>query len=256
MSWGAFALAAVVLVLLLRLLAPNAFWYVFTPAFRAADALAAGSHAVLSRFADTAALALQNEQLMRENAALASENLALAEKVSSIEGLGSGTAGIVAGVVARPPASPYDILVLSKGSAEDVALGMEAFGEGGVPLGIVSSVLENFSRVTPFSAPNATVEGWVGRAHTPVTLLGVGGGAMRASIAHAAGVLVGDTVFVPGPGLLPIGRVVRVDSDSSLPTVTLHIQLALNLFSIRWVELRATGPAFVDALPWATTMPL
>ena len=68
------------------------------------------------------------------------------------EHLGACTrySGIIAGIVARPPASPYDTLVLSAGSEEGVTLGMEAFGAGGVPLGVVSSVLANFSRVTLF----------------------------------------------------------------------------------------------------------
>jgi len=255
-SWGAFALAAVVLALLLRLLAPNAFWYVFTPAFRAADTLAAGTHAFLSSFGDTATLTLRNERLAHENAALAVENLALVERVASLESLDSPVVDIIAGVVARPPTSPYDTLVLSKGSDADVVSGMEAFGEGGVPLGIVSSVLADFSRVTLFSSPDMVVDGWVGHAYMPVALLGAGGGAMRASVSRSADIATGDSVFVPGPGMLPVGRVVRVDSDPSLPTVTLHIQLLQNLFSTGWVELRATGPAFVTALSWATTTPL
>ncbi len=256
-SWGAFALAAVVLVLCMRLLVPNAFWYVFTPAFRAADALAAGSHTFFSSFGDTAALSLRNEQLANENAALAGENQALSRKAESLGALSSGAAnGITAGIVARPPASPYDTFVLATGSRGGVAPGMEAFGEGGVPLGIVSSVLTDFSRVTLFSAPGMLVDGWAGRAHTPVTIIGSGGGVLRASVARAAGISVGDVVFVPGPGMLPVGSVVRVDSDPSSPVVTLQIQSALNLFSVSWVELRATGPAFTTTLSWATSTPL
>ena len=114
------------------------------------DTLARESHAFFNSFGNTATLALQNEKLMNENAALANENQALLKKTASISGLVPDTRGIIAGIVARPPASPYDTLVLSAGSAEGVTLGMEAFGAGGVPLGVVSSVLANFSRVTLF----------------------------------------------------------------------------------------------------------
>ena len=58
--------------------------------------------------------------------------------------------GILAGVVARPPVSPYDTLVLAAGRVDGVEVGMEAFGAVGVPVGVVSSVLEDFSRVTLF----------------------------------------------------------------------------------------------------------
>ncbi|MDP2651538.1 MAG: rod shape-determining protein MreC [bacterium] len=240
-SWGIIALAFALIVLLVRLLAPNFFWYAFTPIFRSADSLAAASHSFVQSFSDTAVLAARNEQLMNENAALANENVALTQKVADISAIGKASGGILAGVVARPPESPYDTLVLSAGSDAGVALGQEAFGAGGVPLGIVSSVLTDFSRVTLFSAPNTKTAGWVGRASLPLTIFGAGAGAMQATAARSAGIAVGDIVFVPGPGMLPIGAIVRVESDPSSPSVTLRIQPALNPFSVTWVLLRDTG---------------
>ena len=118
-SWGALALAFALAVLLVRLLAPNFFWYAASPAFSIADDIAARTHVFLNSFSDTAALAARNEQLVRENAALANENQALVEKTASQSALlGSSdvqkpaVSGILAGVVARPPESPYDTLVL------------------------------------------------------------------------------------------------------------------------------------------------
>lgn len=252
-SWGAVALLGAVAALLVRLLAPNFFLHTLAPVFRIADAVTAGSRTVTDSFGSAAALAARNEQLARENAALANENAALLAKEASLGGLSLDAQGIIAGVVARPPASPYDTLVLSQGSRGEVVKGMEAFGEGGVPLGIISSVLADFSRVTLFSSPDMVVDGWVGSSHLPLTIFGAGAGAMRAVIARSAGVAVGDTVFAPGPGLLPIGSVVRVDSDPSSPSVTLQIRPAVNPFAVSWVELRYTGPAFAASLSWATS---
>lgn len=251
-SWGAYVLIGAVLLFLVRLLAPNFFWHVFTPVFHSADLLATKSHTFFSSFGDTAQLALQNEKLHSENIALTSENEALLQKATSIEALlGSpaigkkNTSEIIAGVVARPPESPYDTLVLAEGARAGVARGMEAFGAGGVPIGVISSVLADFSRVTLFSAPNMTVNGWVGRANLPLIIRGAGAGAMNASVPRSAGVTAGDIVFVPGPGMLPIGSVVRVESDPSSPSVTLRIMPALNLFSIAWVAVRDTGTALL-----------
>ncbi|MDO8566602.1 MAG: rod shape-determining protein MreC [bacterium] len=248
LSWGACALLFAIFFLLIRLVAPNFFLQIFTPVFRASDALATKSHAFVNAFRDTAELALQNEKLMNENAARASENHALIKKIESLSGLGLGVKGIIAGVVARPPMSPYDVLVLSAGSEEGISIGMEAFGEGGVPLGIISSVSNNFSRITLFSAPEMTVNGWIGRANSPadqagfpLTIKGAGAGAINASISRAAGISAGDVVFAPGPGMLPIGRVVRVDSDPASSSVVLRIMPTLNLFSIAWVVVRDTG---------------
>ena len=75
---------------------------------------------------------------------------------------------------------------------------------------------------------------------------------MHASVARAANIAVGDVVSVPGPGELPVGSVVRVDSDPLSPAVTLRIMPAANLFSLAWVELRATG---VVPMTLATSTP-
>ncbi|NNM83989.1 rod shape-determining protein MreC [Candidatus Parcubacteria bacterium] len=254
LSWGTVALVVAVLFLLMRLLAPNFFWYVFAPAFRVSDALAQTTHGFLSSFGDAATLTLQNEKLANENTALVTQNQALVQKLGSITGLVTSPKGIVAGVVAHPPESPYDTLVLAAGSEDGVMLGMEALGEGNVPLGIVSSVLAHFSRVTLLSAPGVSLDGWVGHGNLPLILKGSGAGTVTASVPRSAGIVVGDTVSVPGPGSLPVGTVVRVDSVPSSPSVTLRIAPLFNLFSVTWVTLRDTGTALRAA--FSTTTPL
>lgn len=244
-SWSVGALLFSLVVLGVRIAAPNVFWHIFTPAFRASDAIASASGAFFSHFSDAAKLTALAEKLTAENMALSIENKALQQRVAAQEALAGSSSrarsGIVAGVVARPPVSPYDQLVLGKGSDDGVALGMEAFGPGNVPIGIVSSVVSDFSQVTLFSSPSVSTHGWVGEHSLPLTLVGSGGGAFSASAPRGALVSVGDVVSVPGPGQLPLGRVVRVDSDSLSPAVTLHIVSAANLFSLSVVELRATG---------------
>ncbi|MDP2655693.1 MAG: rod shape-determining protein MreC [bacterium] len=240
-SWGAFALIFSIFLLLMRLLAPNFFWTVFTPVFRASDSLSEMSSSFFNSFSDTAKLSLQNEKLMNENIELANENIALIKKIENLSGLVQYDSGIMVGVVARPPQSAYDTLVLSAGSTDGIALGMEVFSAGDVPLGIISSVDENFSRVTLFSAPEMSTDGWVGKDDIPITINGAGAGVMNASASRSAGISVGDIVYAPGPGQLPIGRVVRVDSEASSPSVTLRIMPAINLFSVAWVIVRDTG---------------
>lgn len=258
-SWGVFALAFALLVLLFRLFAPDVFWYAVMPLFRTSDAIAQRSRIALNALGDTSTLALRNEALVAENAALTNDNRALVERNAALLALAGSSAssrsnaqGVVAGVVARPPESPYDTLVLAAGADEGVMLGQEAFavpagrqGPGGVPLGVVSSVTAHFSRVTLFSTPGVTTAGWVGQAHTALSIVGGGGGTMNASVSHSSGVAVGDTVFAPGPGMLPVGTVVRVDSNPSSPSVTLRIKPLLNPSSISWVLLRDTGASLL-----------
>lgn len=260
LSWGAYALIGAVLLLLMRLLAPNFFLHMVAPVFRSADFVTAKSHVFFSSFGDTAKLTLQNEELAEENIALATENQTLLQKEADLEALlnapmqGESTGEeVLAGVVARPPESPYDTLVLGEGAHAGITPGQEVFGAGGVPIGIVSSVTADFSRVILFSSPKMTVHGWVGHENVPLTLMGSGAGVMRATLARSVGVVVGDKVWVPGPGTLPIGSVMRIDSDPSSPTVILHIQPAVNLFSVTWVVVRDTGTVLKNAFSQATS---
>jgi len=246
-SWNIGVLAFALVILFIRLLTPNFFWYVFTPIFKSADALSSSSHSFIQSFNDTSALVSLNEQLTNENATLASENQALTQKMSSI-GAFSSVAGILAGIVARPPESPYDVLVVAAGTNRGVVVGMEVFGPpvgesstGNVPLGVVTSTTADFSRVTLFSSSGMNTLGWVGHTNVSLTISGAGAGAMNAVVSRSAGIAAGDIVSVPGPGMLPIGVVTRVDSDISSPSVTLRIQPALNLFSLSWVLIRDTG---------------
>jgi cell shape-determining protein MreC len=244
-SWGVGALLFSIVVLGVRVIAPNVFWQAFAPLFHISDVVTEGGHTFLAHFGDAAVLGEQNEKLAAQNAALAIENERLEQQVADQESLlGSspgGTPGIVAGVVARPPTSPYDTLVLGRGSRQGVIRGMEAFGSGGTPIGVVASVTNDFSRVVLFSTPGVATNGWVGRSSLPLSLIGAGAGAFHASVPRDAKIAVGDTVYVPGPGQLPLGSVVRVDSDPLSPAVTLRIVSAVNLFSTTMVELRTTG---------------
>jgi cell shape-determining protein MreC len=244
-SCGVYALLFSILVFLLRFFAPNIFWQMFAPVFYVSDSLATESHSFISGFGNAEILASKNAQLAQENATLVNENQELLQKIGSVE---ESAPGILADVIARPPESPYDMLVLAAGKNDGVTLGMEAFNESNIPLGIVSSVLADFSRVTLFSSSGTATSGWVGSANLPITIFGEGAGAINAAMPRSAGIAVGDAVFIPGPGELPIGKVVRIDSDASSPSVTLRIMPTVNLFSTVWVTLRDTGAAvFISA---------
>ncbi|HUQ29971.1 MAG TPA: rod shape-determining protein MreC [Candidatus Paceibacterota bacterium] len=242
-----------------RFVAPNVFLTVFAPVLRTGNALALRTESFVSGFQNAQMLAAANERLTSENAALSLQNRMLTEQVSDFSALaGPGdlpSAGVVAGVLARPPESPYDTLIISRGTNGGVTLGMEAFGAGGTPLGIVTETSASFARVTLFSTSGRHSSGWVGKNRVPVTLVGQGAGAFTATIPKAANTSVGDGVFLPGPGALLIGTVTALESDPSSPAVTLLIHPALNPFSIPWVTLADTGAAFVQTLTASSTKP-
>lgn len=244
-SWGVWALVFAFVVLLLRLIAPNIFWKVVAPAEKVSTALAETTHHFLQSFEDAQTLARENDTLTTRADTLATENKALQVQVTNLQALiGSAPAtapGIVAGVVSHPPQSPYDTLVVAAGTKDNVGIGMEAFAQGGTPLGLVSGVTAHFSRITLFSTAGAMTAGWVGNTALALSLQGGGGGTFSAFVSRDMPVHIGDVVFVPGPGELPIGSVTHIDTDPLSPSVRLRIKPAVNLFSVTEVILRATG---------------
>lgn len=232
------------LLVLVRLTAPNFFWRITSPILIGATNLSNANRAAVIGFRQSSNLSEENASLAADNVALQNENLALRTRLEGTESYRESS--IVAGVVARPPVSAYDTLVLGLGTSGGVIVGMEAFGPGETPIGLVTQSSANFSRVQLFSAPNVETEGWAGDSKVPVTLRGVGGGAFTISVARAAGVQVGDSIFVPGPGMLPIGVVSSIYDDPSSTSVILNVVARVNIFSLGWVELRNSGMGNVD----------
>lgn len=240
LSWGGMVVGVALLALAVRLVLPNVFWTVTSPLFTASNALGGVSRTFLGSFNDAASLTLRVDRLMAETAALQNENATLKARLEAYGALGDRP-GIIAGVVSRPPQSAYDTLVIAAGTREGVTVGMEAFAEGDVPVGVVDTVWENFARITLFSAPQRETAGWVGPHSTAITINGLGGGALSASAAAAANIVVGDLVYVPGPGALLLGRVRDVETSPSSSSVLIRIVPAVNLFNVTWVTVRETG---------------
>lgn len=260
-SWGGGALIVVLILLLVRLVAPNGFFFLLSPVMGGAQTLADTSHLLFSSFGDRATLAFQNEQLQNDNTILSLTNTALLDKAARLQALldastadRSHPAQMLAEVVAHPPESPYDTLLLAAGSEAGVVLGdgvftasRDASSTGLIPIGLVTMVTPSFSRVTLFSSPGVHTSAWIGSTHVPLTLVGVGAGAVESTAPRAAAISVGDVVMSTGVGTLALGRVVRIDSDPSSPAVVLRIVPAVNPFSIPEVILRDVGTTFLSS---------
>ncbi len=178
------------------------------------------------------------EELSLQLIALREENEMLRARLQDVgaERELPNEAGLLAGVLARPPVSPYDVLVVDRGTDTGVVQGMVAYALG-VPVGSVAEANGRSSRVLLYSAPERITEGWIGENRLPVTLIGAGSGAFEADVARELEVVEGDLVYVPGPGALPIGRVERIESNASSPRTVLRIKPLVNPLTLTWVRL-------------------
>jgi len=233
--------AIVVIGIILRVFMPGVIVAVAKPFWLSGTVLTAGVGNAGSLFSDKITLARELEAMLAENAALKAANATQEARIQDLQQLLGGRtepeAGVVAGVLARPPVSPYDILIIDAGSDQGVVEGSRVLGPGGMPVGVIESVTARSARALLYSTPGHETESWIGDARIPVTLMGEGTGALSAIVSREAGIIVGDRVYASGPGALAVGTVISVDNDPSSPRSSVDIRPLQNPFSLTWVTI-------------------
>jgi cell shape-determining protein MreC len=238
---GVIALGILVLIFGVRFIFPNAFSFVLAPVWNIGSALSAGVGSSATIFTSEAQQRAERDELVARAETLSAENAVLAARLSDLTRLlGTRTepmAGIVAGVVARPPVSPYDVLILDTGTNAGVKVGARVEGAGGVPLGIIAATTNTSARALLYSSPGKVTSAWLGEERLPLEVTGVGSGGFRASVAREVAVKEGDLLYFAGPGAVPSGIVVDASTDPSDTKVRLQIRPYVNPFSVTWVTI-------------------
>jgi cell shape-determining protein MreC len=186
---------------------------------------------------DAISLQATVDQLQAENERLRNENAVVTAQLRDQDA--TIMQGVTAGVMARIPLSPYDVLIVGKGSDDGVYEQMRAFSNG-IPVGTVESVSGKSARIALYSAPGRESEGWLGENRIPVTVRGTGAGTFSADVSRDATVVAGDLVYIPGPGALPIGTVVSIETHPSAPRSVLSIRPMVNPFTMTNVLIVAS----------------
>lgn len=237
-------LVAVVLALVLwRFIAPGSFLAALAPFARAGDALAKGAFSVRASFADRAKLADERDALAEQLLAVTRERDTLQATVDDLTAyrgaLPALPKGVLTSVLLRPPASPYDSVVVETGPDARVVAGSLALAEGGTPAGIVTSVEGNFARVALFSAVGVRTNALAGAGRVPITLVGSGAGGFAFSLARAprAALSQGDRVFFSYGGLVPIGAIARVNDNPESADISYLVSGTVNPFTLSWLTL-------------------
>ncbi len=231
----------ILFLIFLRFVFPGALTTLATPLWRLGTALDTATGGLMAGFGNAAKLSAERDHLTSENAALEAENAVLTARSEDLQKLlgtrTDPTKGVVAGVLVRPPVSSYDTLVVDQGTLSGVRTGGLALGPNGVPIGTVSSASSAAARIELFSAPARESAAWAGEARTPLTLVGNGGGTFTATLPRDSAVAAGDSLYLAGGGAIPMGTIVKVNSDPSSPRETLLIRPFTNIFSITWVQV-------------------
>ena len=188
-----------------------------------------------SRQAQLEAQLASTTAALADRDALYQENLAL----KAMLGRDASPARVLAGVIERPPATPYDTLVIDAGSVEGVAAGDWVAAGGGAIVGSVREVAAHTAQVELLSSPGAQYQGLLaaGGASVPVELTGQGGGSLVAELPAGVEVGVGELVSIEGVIEGVEGVVSGVSHKTGDSFVTIYLQLPANPQTLRYVEV-------------------
>lgn len=152
----------------------------------------------------------------------------------------SGVQTTLAGVLMRPPATPYDTLLIDAGAAEGVAQGQFVAASGRALIGSVSEVFAHSARVTLYSSPGQKYDGVLHLQEggsLPLTVLGQGGGSLFAQVPAKTRVAVGDQVSIGGVLGGVTSAVKAIERGAGESFATLYLQLPQDPATLEFVEV-------------------
>lgn len=195
----------------------------------------------LGAFASKRTLVEENVLLREENSRLRAEILdrnLLKEKITTLEkilGREYKEERIVANVLAGPPRSSYDTLIVDVGDEHLIASGDRVVYAGSGVVGEVLEVYPHSSKVKLFSFPGEKISVLLGTSTMPITAEGRGMGNFEAHVPRESLVGEGDEVVTPDDLIVGIiGAVVR---DDTLPYVRVLFSTPFNITEMRTVEV-------------------
>ncbi len=150
---------------------------------------------------------------------------------------GTSVSRIVAGVIARPPLTPYDTVVLDRGSEDGIVLHAPVFHDGGTAIGYVKSVSGHTSFVTLFSSPGVKTTVYVFGSQIFTTAYGEGGGVVRLSVPQGIVLEEGSPVILPTLDSGVLGTISEIQSISTEPEQHAYVTLGAPLQSMRLVAV-------------------
>ncbi len=185
------------------------------------------------------------EELLAENARLAEELRKANLKAGLFDELraemlasrtdATSSPQTTARVLASPPFSPYDTLVLDAGESDGVAPEDLVTYDDIIALGVIDTVNGNTSRARLFSSPGTEQSVRVGTRDFLVVARGVGGGTVQMLVLKEEAVRRGESVFLPD-GML-FARVDTVVENEADAFALVYAVVPFNLFEVRNVSI-------------------
>ncbi|MBL1434503.1 hypothetical protein COB87_002985 [Candidatus Wolfebacteria bacterium] len=143
--------------------------------------------------------------------------------------------GVLGSVLAWPPKTAYDTLLVEAG--KEVSVGDLVLGRGIAPIGLVHRMEGKYAYVRLFSQANVVTQVRAGVDKIPLELTGRGGGSAFIVAPKDVPVERGDEIFFPYNGNTFIGRIGAVETSPSSSTKQLWIVFPKHFYAYTWVSI-------------------
>lgn len=219
---------------------------IFTPIAHFETWFYESGSAVPLYFQERSALIEENTRLKKDLAhadtKVSSRDRLLEENMELRSLLGSGTSTrIAAGVIGRPTAMPFDVLILDKGHRDGIQADAPVYVGTDHVVGFVSEVHPHSSVVVLASTPGLKSTAYIFGPNIYTTAEGLGGGVLKVSVPQGILISVGDLVVIPSFDTGVYGRLSLVESVPTEPEQRGYVTQIVPLQSIRFVSV-GTSP--------------
>lgn len=144
---------------------------------------------------------------------------------------------IVAGVIARPTALPYDVLLIDKGSNDGIKKDTPVYVGQETVIGFVASVYGDSSIVALVSTPGFTSTVYIYGPNIYTTAVGIGAGVTRIHVPQGVNLKIGNLVVMPSLSRGIYGAISAVDSLPERPEQYGYLTTNTPINSLRYVTV-------------------
>jgi len=149
----------------------------------------------------------------------------------------SSSPRIAASVISRPPFSPYDTVIIDRGSDDSIIEFAPVYQGSNQAIGYVRSVFPQSALVTLFSSPGVEATVYVFGPNIFTTAYGEGGGVVRLSVPQGVSITKGNTVILPSLDIGVLGKIDEVLSVPTEPEQHAYVTMDVPLQSLRLVSV-------------------
>jgi cell shape-determining protein MreC len=158
---------------------------------------------------------------------------------------------IAAGVIGRPTVTPYDVLIIDRGSDDGIAADAPVYIGRDQVIGFIAEVFSDSAVVVLATTPDFESTVYIFGPNIYTTARGLGGGVLQVSVPQGIALSQGDLVVVPSFDGGVYGSISVVESVPTQPQQHGYLTLNVPLQSIRFVSVGSvplTPISFEDAL--------